>query len=77
MIKKIYLELTKDEIEVLEKAEEIMSAIVREAQSSYDNSISMSGDDKYTIMNLAAAGSQVMKYSAAFSLRSKEHEWIE
>lgn len=66
MVKKIYLELTADEMEILEKAEQIMSAVAREAQSSYDNSICMSGDDKYIIMNLATAGSQVIKSSAAF-----------
>ena len=66
MVKKIYLELTADEVEILERAEEIMSTIAKEAKSSYDNSICMSGDDKYTIMNLATAGTQVMKYSKAF-----------
>lgn len=66
MVKKIYLELTADEVEILERAEEIMSTIAKEAKSSYDNSICMSEDDKYTIMNLATAGSQVMNYSSAF-----------
>lgn len=68
MVKKIYLELTTDEFQILQKAEEIMSEIAKEAKSSYDNSICMSEDDEYIIMNLATAGSQVMKYSPAFGL---------
>lgn len=66
MVKKIYIELTADEMEILEKAEQIMSAVARETKSSYDASICISEDDEHVIMNLAAAGSQVMNYSSAF-----------
>ena len=68
MVKKTYLELTADEVEILEKAEEIMLEVAKEAKSSYDNSICMSEDDNFIIISLATAGSQVMKYSAAFGL---------
>lgn len=66
MVKKTYLELTADEVEILEKAKQIMSEIANETKDKTAATIGISDYDAELITSVVKFGVAIFNHRDAF-----------